>query len=97
MTVPWVTMSATVIRDAREGPKRAVRFHLTTGTYDRLLEDQRRFAAALRERGYDVEARERPDGHSWGFWRAELGAALTWLLGRNPEKTYEAAGEARGR
>ena len=84
-----------VIRDVRDGAKRPVRFHLTTGTYDRLLGDQRRFAAALKERGYDVEARERPDGHSWGFWRAELGLALGWVLGPNPDKPYEPPGEPR--
>ncbi|HEX6851885.1 MAG TPA: alpha/beta hydrolase-fold protein [Candidatus Polarisedimenticolaceae bacterium] len=79
-----------VIRDVREGPKRDVSFHLAVGTYDRLLEPQRRFAAALKERGYDVTTHEAPDGHSWGFWRAELGRALTRLLGRNPDEPYDA-------
>lgn len=84
-----------VIRDVRDGAKRAVRFHLTTGTYDRLLEDQRRFAEALRSRGYVVETVERPDGHSWGFWRAELVPALEWVFGPNPDRPYEVPGTPR--
>jgi enterochelin esterase family protein len=88
-----------VIRDVREGNPRDVSFHLVVGTYEtalggdpvdgNLLEAQRRFAAALKERGYSVTTVERPEGHSWGLWRANLGSALTWLLGRNPEKPYD--------
>lgn len=78
-----------LLDDVRTGPKRAIRFHLVVGTYDGLLESQRRFAAALRGRGYDVETVERPEGHSWGLWRASLGDALRRLYGPSPGDPYE--------
>lgn len=77
-------------RDLRDGPLRPVRFHLVVGTYEtalggdpirgNLLESQRQLVRALAERGYDHRAREYPEGHSWGLWKANLGDALRFLL-----------------
>ncbi len=64
-----------------------LRIHLVVGTYEtaigaggsNLLEANRRLAATLRQRGYDLDYVERPAGHSWGLWRDDLGAALRFL------------------
>jgi enterochelin esterase-like enzyme len=39
-----------------------------------------RFGAALRERGHLVHAEVFAGGHDFGFWKAELPDALSWLL-----------------
>ena len=78
-----------VIGDVREGPPRPVRFHLVVGTYDTalggdvdsgaMLASQHRLVQALVERGYEHQAYEYPEGHSWGLWKANLGRALRYL------------------
>lgn len=84
------------------GERRRVRWHLVVGTYEdalggdrddgNLLGAERRLAAALTAKGYDVEAVERPEGHSWGLWKAQLGRALAWLLGPGVEPPYQRPG-----
>lgn len=67
------------------------KLYLVVGTYElavsgsstegNLLEAQRRLVTVLNEKGYDFEAEELPQGHSWGLWRDTLPTALRVLWG----------------
>jgi S-formylglutathione hydrolase FrmB len=94
--------TGTLLSDAAGEDRRAVRFHLVAGSYEtalggdpqggNLLGAQRRLAAILKTKGYDVVAVERPEGHSWGLWKSELGRALAWLFGPAAEPPYRRPG-----
>jgi len=58
----------------------APRWHLDCGTLEWLIGPHRRLAAALRERGHAVTARERSAGHNWVNWRDGLAGALASVL-----------------
>ena len=65
-------------------PPRIISF---CGTEDRLLGDNRKFAAHLRKLNYpEFHAYERPGSHSWDFWDAHIAEALDFFLtGKLPE------------
>jgi enterochelin esterase family protein len=48
-----------------------------TGTMEWLLDCNRRMAALLRDRGFNLRYREYPGGHNYTCWRAELADAMT--------------------
>lgn len=52
---------------------------LEVGKSDPYLDENRAFAAALRELHVAHEYIEREGGHQWSYWRAHLGATLLWL------------------
>lgn len=68
-----------------------VRFHLVVGTYEtavggndqegNLLAANQRLVAVLENQGLVYQYTELPDGHSWGLWQRQLGAALRFLYG----------------
>jgi enterochelin esterase family protein len=65
-------------------PPKPLRIHLDVGTYEEhyvrnLLAGNRKFAAALRARGYPLQYLEVHEGHSWGSWRARIVPALAWF------------------
>lgn len=66
-----------------EAPK-PIRWHLDCGTLEWLLEVNRELAAALDDKGYEVQYRERPAGHNWVNWRNGLAAALRFALSPRP-------------
>jgi enterochelin esterase family protein len=94
--------TGTFLSDVAREDKRAVRFHLVAGSFEtalggdpeggNLLGAQRRLAEILKAKGYDVVAFERPEGHSWGFWKSQLGRALAWLFGPAVEPPYRRPG-----
>ncbi len=47
---------------------------------DRMIATNRRMAAVLREKGYEVTYSEFAAGHDWSHWRVSLAQALTTLL-----------------
>ncbi|MEI2610544.1 MAG: alpha/beta hydrolase-fold protein [Candidatus Promineifilaceae bacterium] len=69
-----------------------VRFHLVVGTYEtavggndqegNLLAANQRLVAVLESQGIVYRYAELPDGHSWGLWQRQLGAALRFLYGQ---------------
>lgn len=61
-------------------PRLPVRTHLSVGTYDDFLRSNRRMAALFARRGATFAYGELHEGHSWGLWRAQLGAALRYLF-----------------
>lgn len=72
-----------------EAPPKPVRLHLDVGTYERyyhkdLLSGNRKFADAIRRKGYPLQYLEVHEGHSWGSWRARLAPALEFFWGSEP-------------
>jgi S-formylglutathione hydrolase FrmB len=50
------------------------------GTSDVYLDQNRAFAATLRQLGVAYRFHEARGGHDWDYWRARLPESLTWLL-----------------
>jgi enterochelin esterase family protein len=70
-----------------DAPAKPVRLHLDVGTYERyyhkdLLSGNRKFAGAIRRKGYPLEYVEVHEGHSWGSWRARVAPALQFFWGK---------------
>jgi enterochelin esterase family protein len=68
-------------------PPKPVRLHLDVGAYERyyhkdLLSGNRKFADAIRRKGYPLQYREVHEGHSWGSWRARIAPALAFFWGK---------------
>jgi len=62
----------------------APRIWMNVGNYDLnfLPESNRRMAALLKERGFEVHFEEYPAGHNYTAWRDELGKGFETLYGR---------------
>lgn len=86
-----------VVEQVRSRPRLPVRWHVATGTLEWLGPVNREFAAALRERGYQLEYAERNAGHNWTNWRDLLPGAVRTLLrpGTAPEGAGGTAGAPR--
>lgn len=61
---------------ARPGP----RVRLDCGRDDFLLDDNRRFVAALRAKGVPFSYEEPPGGHDWGYWDARLDEVVQFCV-----------------
>jgi putative tributyrin esterase len=64
---------------ATRDPAALPRLLLRCGTEDRLIAQNRRFAAACAERGVVLDSGFGPGGHEWGYWDAEIRTVLDWL------------------
>ncbi len=69
---------------AGDEPRKNLRIHLDVGTYEKhyikdLLTGNRKFAAAIRAKGYPLQYIEVHEGHSWGSWRARIIPALEFF------------------
>lgn len=62
------------------GPRRPLRIWLDVGRYEELLDSNRRMAALLQSRGYDVSYREYNAGHNYRAWRDDLWRGLEALF-----------------
>ena len=83
--------SDAIINQIATEPRLPIRIHTIVGSYETSIATElfpddadffaanQRMAAALEERGYEFEYVEAPQGHSWGFWEAYIGAALRYL------------------
>ena len=70
-----------VLDQALAAEKWKVRAFLDIGLYEKsLLGESRRLAKKLESLGVDHLYLERPEGHSWGHWRATLDDALMFLF-----------------
>ncbi len=58
------------------------RIHVSTGTEDApgLVKGNRRFVAALEEKGVDVTTDFRPGEHVWSLWDTLLPEVIDWML-----------------
>ncbi|KUL32724.1 alpha/beta hydrolase [Actinoplanes awajinensis] len=63
-------------------PVRLPRLMLRCGTEDHLLAQNRRFAAACRTNGVELDAAFGPGEHAWDYWDAQLPAVIDFLLNR---------------
>lgn len=62
-------------------PRQPLRFYMQTGQIEWLLAPNRRFAAALVDKGYPHNYEELPSGHNWATWEQGLEPGLTYLFG----------------
>jgi putative tributyrin esterase len=56
--------------------------YVSCGTEDFLYEQNVRFRDHLAKLGFDLEYREGPGKHEWGFWDTHVRLFLEWLAGR---------------
>ena len=63
-------------------PDALPRLHVSTGTEDHpgLVAGNRKFVAALEEKGADVTRDFRPGEHVWSLWDALLPEVIDWML-----------------
>lgn len=67
----------------RNGPAPSLKVWMDVGRYEWLLEPNRRMAALMKERGYDVTYREYNGGHNYPSWRDDVWRGLEHLFGQS--------------
>ena len=73
----------TVVYDlVRQGAARSLKIWMDCGSYDFLIDTNRRMAPLLQEKGYDVVYQEYVGGHNYYAWRDDLADGLIALFGR---------------
>jgi enterochelin esterase-like enzyme len=72
--------ASTAVELVEHGPLRPLRIWLDAGRYEELLDSNRRMAALLQGRGYDVTYREYNAGHNYIAWRDDLWRGLEALF-----------------
>jgi enterochelin esterase family protein len=66
------------------GPVKNIAWNAIWGTYEPLYPNMRAFRDSLISYGYNIEWLERPEGHSWGLWRASVDRILEYFFPGNP-------------
>ncbi len=61
------------------GPVEEIKWCLVWGTYESLYTNLRSFRDYLITGGYEMDWLERPEGHSWGLWRASIDRMLEYF------------------
>lgn len=71
-------IQGSIVGGFQNNPKLNLKLHIILGTYDiaSLLPMVRNFIPILDAKGYTYQYHEYHEGHSWGFWRAHIDAAL---------------------
>lgn len=64
----------------RHMPRRPLRFYLSAGRFEGLLQANRNLVRSLGETGYDYKYREHNEGHNWTHWSNRLPEGLIYLL-----------------
>ncbi|WP_224371895.1 alpha/beta hydrolase [Hyalangium versicolor] len=64
---------------ARVPPRRKLSVWMDCGSFERLLEGNRRMHPVLEEAGHRVEYREYSGGHNYPAWRDDVWRGLEWL------------------
>jgi len=62
------------------GDKKEISYFSVYGTYESLLDNMRSFHSKLKDKGYNIQSFEYPEGHSWGLWRANIDCILKYFL-----------------
>ncbi len=62
------------------GPVKNIKWSLIWGTYESLFPNMRSFRDFLISNQYEIEWLERPEGHSWGLWRANIDRILEFCF-----------------
>ncbi len=66
------------------GPIKPIKWSSIWGTYESLYPELRSFRDFLLGNGCQLDWLERPEGHSWGLWRASLDRMLEYFFPANP-------------
>ena len=66
------------------GPVKDIKWSSIWGTYESLLTNMRLFRDFLILNNYELEWLERPEGHSWGLWRATIDFMLEYFFPTEP-------------
>lgn len=64
-------------------PAKPLRWYLSCGTMDWLLDVNRNIAEVLKQKNADVTYIERNAGHNWATWKDDFASALTFALGHD--------------
>jgi enterochelin esterase-like enzyme len=65
------------------GPVKDIKWSLIWGTYESLYINMRDFRENLLSASYELDWLERPEGHSWGLWRATVDRMLIYFFPDN--------------
>jgi enterochelin esterase family protein len=65
------------------GPVKDIKWSSIWGTYESLYPNMRSFRDFLISAGYELDWLERPEGHSWGLWRATIDRMLEYFFPDN--------------
>ncbi|HPU22229.1 MAG TPA: alpha/beta hydrolase family protein [Thermoclostridium caenicola] len=65
------------------------RLYMCCGTGDFVYGVNLRFRAAAMKYGLDLTYEEGPGAHEWSYWDSNLKRILTWMLGKEPQKSLE--------
>ena len=65
------------------GPIKPIKWSSIWGTYEGLYPELRSFRDFLLGNGYQLDWLERPEGHSWGLWRANIDQILEYFFPEN--------------
>ncbi|HSL90576.1 MAG TPA: alpha/beta hydrolase-fold protein [Ignavibacteriaceae bacterium] len=66
------------------GPVKDIKWSSIWGTYESLFTNMRLFRDFLIANNYELDWLERPEGHSWGLWRATLDNMLEYFFPAQP-------------
>lgn len=66
------------------GPVKDIKWSSIWGTYESLFTTMRSFRDFLIGNSYQLDWLERPEGHSWGLWRATLDNMLEYFFPAGP-------------
>ena len=62
------------------GPIKDIKWSSIWGTYESLYPNMRTFRDYLNSSNYELDWLERPEGHSWGLWRASIDRMLMYFF-----------------
>ncbi|HEY2859599.1 MAG TPA: alpha/beta hydrolase-fold protein [Terracidiphilus sp.] len=65
-------------------PEKAPYLYVTAGEKDPMLDQIKRFAGMLKQRGFAYEFHTKPGGHDWGEWDAQVPGCFERLMERVP-------------
>jgi enterochelin esterase-like enzyme len=69
----------------RDFPTRPIRFYLSAGCLEGLIQANRHMADVLATQGYTFRYQEYNEGHNWTHWSHRMAAGLKYLFGKSVE------------
>ncbi len=68
--------------------KKEINLFAIWGTYESLYQNMRNFRDIMIQKGYTMDWDEKPEGHSWGLWRATTDDILRFFFPKQSTNTY---------
>ena len=72
-----------------QGEIKNIDYYSVWGTYESLFSNMRSFRDNMKSKGYSLEWKEFPEGHSWGLWRANIDVILQHFFPDNSVSVNE--------